>query len=309
MRSILKTSTTVLFISALVLCVEALAAQPPLRCVVEPDRVTEVGSPVIGVIESIHVERGDWVREGQLLARLRASVERASVSAAHVRSQAEADLQAATANYEFQRQKLARTEELMEKKFVSAQALDQVRAETSVAEQKVAQAREQKRVAREEVAFANAQLGLRSIRAPFAGIVADRYVNVGERVEVKPMFRVAKIDPLRVEIIAPAALYGSIRKGMAAQIIPDLPNAARFDSKVVLVDQLIDAASNTFRVRAELPNANGALPSGLRCRAELAGIAETPQAAPTLKPATELTPRKAQAAIRPESQLPGARTN
>jgi hypothetical protein len=123
------------------------------------------------------------------------------------------------------------------------------------------------------------------------------------------MFRVAKIDPLRIEIIAPAALYGSIQNGMAAQIIPDLPNAARFDSKVVLVDKLIDAASNTFRVRAELPNAKGALPSGLRCRAELAGIAETAQAAPAPKAGADAGARKAQAALRPVSRVPGARTN
>src|SRR5687767_9544282 len=272
MRFTVKTATTLLFLPALALCFEAAAAQPPLRCVIEPDRVTEVGSPVIGVVESVHVERGDWVRQGQLLAQLRASVEHASVGAAEVRAQADADVQAAAANYEFQRQKLARTEELMLKKFVSAQALDQVRAETSVAEQKLAQAKEQRRVAREELALANAQLGLREIRAPFSGVVADRYVTVGERVEVKPMFRVAKIDPLRVEIIAPAAMFGSIHKGMPAQVMPDLPNAAQLDAKVVLVDKLIDAASNTFRVRAELPNANRSVPSGLRCKAEVAGL-------------------------------------
>jgi multidrug efflux pump subunit AcrA (membrane-fusion protein) len=113
-------------------------------------------------------------------------------------------------------------------------------------------------------------------------------VNVGERVEVKPMFRVAKIDPLRVEIVVPAALFGSIHKGMAAQIMPELPNAGRVEAKVVLVDKMIDPASNTFRVRAELPNAKGALPSGLRCKAEVAGAAaETANAAPpSTKPAT-----------------------
>src|SRR3954470_2672373 len=195
-------------------------AAQPLRCVIEPDRVAEVGTPVIGVVESVLVDRGDVVRQGQLLAQLRANVERASVGAAEVRAQADADVQAASANYEFQKQKLARTEELMQKKFVSAQALDQVRAEASVAEQRLAQAREQKRVAQQELHTANAQLGLRQIRAPFSGIVADRYVNAGERVEVKPMFRIARIDPLRVEIVAPAALYGSIKKGMPAQIIP-----------------------------------------------------------------------------------------
>jgi RND family efflux transporter MFP subunit len=241
--------------------------------VIEPDRTAEVGSAVIGVVDKVYVERGDTVKEGQLLAQLRASVERASVSAAQVRAGAEADIAAAAANFEFQKQKLARTEELMRKKFVSAQALDQVRAETSVAEQRLMQTQEQRRVAKQELNFAQAQLGMRQIRAPFSGIVADRYVNPGERVEVKPMFRIARIDPLRVEIIVPAAAYGVVAKGVDAQIIPELPNAAKLDAKVVLVDKLIDAASNTFRVRAELPNANSAIPSGLRCRAEIAGVA------------------------------------
>ena len=268
----MKNTAKLLFLSAFV-CAGATAAQPPLRCVIEPDRTAEVGSAVIGVVEKVYVERGDTVKQGQLLAQLRASVERASVSAAQVRAQAEADIAAAAANFEFQKQKLARTEELMRKKFVSAQALDQVRAETSVAEQRLMQTQEQRRVAQQELNFAHAQLGMRQIRAPFSGIVADRYVNPGERVEVKPMFRIAKIDPLRVEIIVPAAAYGVVAKGVDAQIIPELPNAAKLDAKVVLVDKLIDAASNTFRVRAELPNANSAIPSGLRCRAEIAGVA------------------------------------
>ena len=284
---------------------QANAAQP-LRCVIEPDKVAEVGTPVIGVVESVLVDRGDVVKQGQLLAQLRANVERASVGAAEVRAQADADVQAALANYEFQKQKLVRTEELMQKKFVSAQALDQVRAEASVAEQRLAQAREQKRVAQQELQTAHAQLGLRQIRAPFSGIIADRYVNVGERVEVKPMFRVARIDPLRVEIIAPAALYGSIRKGMPAQIIPELPNAGRLDTRVVLVDKIIDAASNTFRVRAELPNANAAVPSGLRCRAELPGV-EAAAPAPAAAPRADYGVPRQQAAMRMDTRMAGVK--
>ena len=277
-------------------------AAQPLRCVIEPDKVAEVGTPVIGVVESVLVDRGDVVRQGQLLAQLRANVERASVGAAEVRAQADADVQAAMANFDFQKQKLARTEELMQKKFVSAQALDQVRAETSVAEQRLAQTKEQSRLARQELESANAQLALRSIRAPFSGIIADRYVNVGERVEVKPMFRVVKIDLLRVEIIAPAALYGTVKNGMPAQITPELPNAAKLDAKIVLVDRLIDAASNTFRVRAELPNANGTVPSGSRCRAELPGVGDTTQAA--AQPASPASAPAQPAAAQPAPAQP-----
>ncbi len=266
------------------------AAQASLRCVIEPDRAAEVGSPVIGVIESILVERGDLVREGQLLAKLRASVERASVGAAEVRAQADADVRAAQANFDFLHEKQLRSEELVEKNFISKQALEQVRAEASVAEQKLAQAKEQQRIARHELELAKAQLGLRLIRAPFDGIVADRYVTVGERVEEKPMFRIAKVDPLRVEIIAPAALYGTIRNGMVAKVTPDLPNVPPVDARVVLVDRIVDAASNTFRVRAELPNADAAIASGLRCRAEL--LPAEPAAAVSAPPKPEANARK-----------------
>jgi membrane fusion protein, heavy metal efflux system len=259
----------------------------PLRCVIEPDRAAEVGSPVIGVVESINVERGDFVREGQLLAKLRANVERASVNAAEARAQAEADVRGAQANYEFMRQKQTRAEELVRKNFISQQALDQVRAETSVAQQKLAQAQEQQRVARGELKLALAQLSQRSIRAPFDGIVAERYITVGERVEEKPMFRVAKVNPLRVEVIVPAALFGTVEQGMVARVTPDLPNAAVLQAKVVLIDTLIDPASNTFRVRAELPNADRAVPSGLRCRAELLAAEPAAQAAPAPASASE----------------------
>ena len=263
------TSLLPLFCLALA-CAGATAA--PLRCVIEPDRAAEVGSPVIGVVESIRVERGDYVREGQLLAKLRANVERASVGAAETRAQADADVQGARANHEFMRQKLLRAEDLVKQNFISQQALDQVRTEASVAEQKLAQAQEQQRVARHELELARAQLGQRLIRAPFDGIVADRYVTVGERVEDRPMFRVAKVNPLRVEVIVPAALFGTVQTGMVARVTPDLPNAAPVDARVVLVDRLVDSASNTFRVRAELPNADAAIASGLRCKAEIAAV-------------------------------------
>ena len=244
-------------------------ADPGHRCLIGPDQVAEVGSQVTGVVASIKVERGDFVRHGQLLARLHADAERASVSVAKTRAQADADLKAAEANYEFQRQNLERAENLVKQKFISQQALEKVRAETAVAEQKLFQAREQQRVAERELDLARAQLRKRDIRAPFDGIVAERYVSVGERVEERPMFRIARIDPLRIEVVVPAALYGTVEKGMVARVLPDLPKAEPLDATVILVDRLVDPASNTFRVRAELPNPGGTVPSGLRCRAQI----------------------------------------
>ena len=118
------------------------------------------------------------------------------------------------------------------------------------------------------------------------------------------MFRVAKVDPLRVEIIAPAALFGSIRNGMFAHVTPDVPSGPPIEAKVVLVDKLIDAASNTFRVRAELPNPDGAIPSGLRCRAEVAEVAAKAQA-PSAPVGSPQETNQTQAAVKPGTNVSG----
>src|SRR6185436_14119586 len=80
-------------------------------------------------------------------------------------------------------------------------------------------------------------------------------------------------------------MFGTIRTGSLLNVAPELPNAGTLKAKVVLVDTIMDAASNTFRARAELPNANAALPSGLRCKAEL-----VQQGAPAAAPPAARTP-------------------
>jgi cobalt-zinc-cadmium efflux system membrane fusion protein len=257
----------------------AMAAQP-LGCLIEPFRVADVGSPVIGVIETLHAERGDRVVRGQPLATLRADVERASVSVATARAQAVGELQAAQANAELARQKLERARDLANRQFISSQALEQARAEALVADNRLAQAKEQRDVLARENELARAQLGLRTIRSPSAGVIAERYLSAGERVEEKAVFRVAVIDPLRVEVVLPASLYASVHKGMSMTVTPEFPGAQPRRAKVTVVDKLIDGASNTFRARLELPNADQALPAGLRCKADLGGAIPARAGAP-----------------------------
>jgi RND family efflux transporter MFP subunit len=241
----------------------------PLGCLIEPHRVVELGSPVIGVIESIKVERGDRVKKGQVIAVLRADVERAAVGVAATKAQVDAEVQAALANNDLAQRKYERAKELVAQKFISSQGLEQTRAEAEVAAQKLAQAREQRRIWDRELKLAEAQLGMRTIRAPANGIIAERYVSPGERVEEKPVVRLATIDPLRVELVVPAQLFGSIQAGTWLKVLPELPNVGPRPAKVVLVDPLIDGPSNTFRARLELPNAKYEVPAGLRCKVDL----------------------------------------
>jgi RND family efflux transporter MFP subunit len=264
----------------------ALAAQP-LGCLIEPFRSSDVGSPVIGVVEQTLVERGDVVRVGQPLATLRADVERQSVAVAASKAQAIGELRAAEATVELARQKLVRAKDLADQQFISSQALEQARADFQVAEQRLQQAREQRGIFAREQELAQAQLGLRTIRSPVSGVVADRFLSAGERVEEKPIFRLAVIHPLRVEVVLPSTYFSTVRAGMTVTISPDFPGAAPRLARVTVVDRLIDGASNTFRIRAELPNADYSLPAGLRCKADLGDSKPLPPSQPAPKAAAK----------------------
>jgi RND family efflux transporter MFP subunit len=257
-------------ILALLLAASALGAQgaQPLGCLIEPEQVADVGSQVIGVIDAVHVDRGDVVKKGQVIATLRADVERAAVGVARSKADADAEVRAAIANRDLARQRLVRAEDLFSKKFVSELAVEQARSEHDIAAQKLAQAREQQRIWQRELGLASAQLEQRVIRSPIDGVVVERFLNSGERIEQKPAIRVAMIDPLRVEVVVPAKLYGQIQPGSQGSVRPDLPNTGSFEAKVTLVDRVIDAASNTFRVRLQLPNPKLEVPAGARCRAD-----------------------------------------
>ena len=254
----------------LAMCLPAAVAHADvLGCLIEPDRVADVGSQGVGVLERVWVERGDLVTAGQALARLSTQVERASVSVAEARSQAEAEVRQAVAAHELAVRKLERTKGLLQQNFVSDQAVDQADAEARVAQHRVAQARESQRVALREYRLSTAQLGQREIRSPFDGIVVERYRTEGERIEREPVVRVARIDPLRVEAIVPASQFGSIVAGQSATVRTDLPAYATLRAHVVLVDRVIDPGSNSFRVRLSLPNPDMRIPSGLRCKLDL----------------------------------------
>ena len=250
-------------------------------CLIEPYKMAEVGSQVVGIVDSIKVKRGDNVKKGQLIAILKAGVERASVNAANSRAKAEANVKATKASYEFDQTRLKRAKELRGKNFISKQALDQVRAESEVSAETYHQAREQRAIAKKDLNVASAQLSQRKILSPFDGVITDRYIIDGERVEEKPIVRIAKIDRLIVQVVVPVAYYGKIKQGDIATIVPDFPNAPMTTGSVTLIDKVIDAASNTFRVQIDLNNEDFALPAGLRCTADFGFEAITKTKDPT----------------------------
>jgi RND family efflux transporter MFP subunit len=277
-------------------------ATQALGCIIEPEKQAEVGSPLTGVVDSVLVDRGVVIKRGQIMAMMRAEVERANVESARSRAGADAEILAASANRDVAKIKMKRTHELGRLGFASGLEVDQAKGEYEVADQRLAQTRESKQIAERELSGAQAQLRQRTVRAPFDGVVIDRLVQPGERVDGKPMFRIAALNPLRVEVIIPSSYYGQIREGMNLPVQPEFSGASLVSAQVIQVDRLVDAASGTFRARLAMPNPKRDVPAGVRCKLALNGstpsLSPAPAAAAVLAPATIL---KAEA---PRIELP-----
>lgn len=277
-------------------CMSDAAAAPPKTagCLIEPEQTADVGTPVTGVIEELPVKLGDVVHAGQALVVLRADVEKANAQAAQLRSSVDAEARAAQANLALAQQKVERARQLLTQHFVSDQALEQAQAEADVARQKHRLAVAQQQIYRQEQNVAKAQVGLRTLRSPISGIVVERYNNLGERVEDRPVIKIASIDPLKVTLMVPMAQYGQVKEGDTLNIQPEMPGLSAVQAQVQYVDKVVDAASNTFRVRLRLPNPEHKLPGGLRCKADLLNKVAA-KAAPSANP----SPLAALAALAP----------
>jgi hypothetical protein len=83
-----------------------------------------------------------------------------------------------------------------------------------------------------------------------------------------PIMKLAEIDPLHVEAVLPSSMYGKVRRGQRATVVPEAAIGGRYETTVSIVDPVIDAASGTLGVRMMLPNRKGLIPAGVRCRVE-----------------------------------------
>ena len=246
--------------------VSAAPLEGSYDCVIEPFELVEVGSALTAVVKSIDVERSDFVEAGEVLARLEASPERAAVAVANARAAMDGGLLARVERMELGWRKQKRAEQLFEREALSADMRDEIRTEAKVAKAVVQEAREQKKLMELEHQEAIERLDEHTIRSPISGVVVERLKSPGEVVKEETILVLAQIDPLRVEVILPAAMFGSVQPGMRVEVSPEIPDAGVQVASVTLVDRVVDGTSGTFGVRLELPNPDYAMPSGLRCQ-------------------------------------------
>jgi RND family efflux transporter MFP subunit len=244
-----------------------------LNCRIEPSVIVEMSSAVEGVISEVLVDKNDVVKKGDVLARLDAGLESATAELRRVQSELTSDVQAQQLTLEFSERALARVKDLYDKKAASFSELDKHKTEYAIAQQQLQQAQDRKRQAELEYKRALADLQRRTLISPIDGVVVERLKEPGEHIDFEPVLKLAKLDPLRVEVYAPASLYGKVKPGIKANVVPDLGADSRsYVAEVTLVDQVIDGPSNTFGIRLSFANPGNRLPSGLKCRVTFEGV-------------------------------------
>jgi RND family efflux transporter MFP subunit len=239
-----------------------------MACVIKPYAEISIGTPVEGLIQTVPVDRGDWVTKGQVIVTLESSLEEATVALAKGKAQAEAALKSSQVKIGFSTRKLERALDLFKSNSIAQHDVDEAQTEKALAEISYQEASENKRQAELELNRAAAALHLHTIRSPINGVVVDRLLSPGELARQTPVMKLAQINPLRVEVYAPLSLLGKLKTGMRADVRPEGKGQPVYQAKIVVVNKVVDSASGTIGVRLEMPNPNNAIAAGLACTVE-----------------------------------------
>ncbi|OFW04854.1 MAG: hypothetical protein A3H96_10620 [Acidobacteria bacterium RIFCSPLOWO2_02_FULL_67_36] len=274
------------------------------------DEQAEVSAETSGRVVATPVERGTRVAAGALLVRVSASetsaqLQEADANAAQIEARLGLapgqafdprrvpDVMNAKASLEWAEAEFGRIGSLLEQKVVSQSEYDQRRAQVEAARQQyqmaqnvAVQSYRSLEAARARVALARKSAGDTEIRAPFAGIVSERLVSIGDYVtRGTRVATVVRVDPIRVELTVPEQSVSLVRVGQPVRLTVDAYPGQEFSARVRFVSPSVRADQRALTVEAIAPNADGRLKPGLFATASI----EQPTPAPALLvPATAL---------------------
>lgn len=218
-----------------------------------------VSALVAGRIAGLNVAEGDRVRAGQSLAKLDDRPYRDQLQ------QAEATAQQAKANLENATLNRARNENLFQRGIAARKDLEDARTQESVATAAVRQAEAALELAR-------LQLGRTDILSPLNGIVAKRFVSVGEQVDGTAGQPIVEVVNLReVEFLgnAPAMYLAKLHPGEPVDVTSESFPGDKFPGRVVAISPAVDPATGVGVVRIRVPNRGGLLRLGIFLSAEI----------------------------------------
>lgn len=240
-----------------------LGRQIPVSGSMKPLLQATVRAKVPAEVARIHVQEGDRVAAGASLITLDTADLKARFDA-----QAAAVAEA-RARLDLARKNQGNNKALLEKSFISQNAYDNVINTVQVAEANMQSAEAQAAIARRALADA-------SIRSPFGGIVAKRWVNVGDKVTGDmPVVHVVDLARMELEAPIPVSEIPFVRVGQEILFTVDGFPSRRFSGKVERVNPSTEAGSRSILVFVTIPNADASLKGGMFANGVLATAAGT----------------------------------
>jgi RND family efflux transporter MFP subunit len=227
-------------------------------------QTVDLRSQVTSTVREVHIREGQNVAKGDLLFSLDARADEANIR------KAEAQIAKDRADLATARRNLERQQELYRQKFISQSALDVVQNQVDTLTGQLAvdeAALESTRVAR----------GYAEIRAPFAGRTGTINVRAGSLVQPgatgAALVTITQIEPIAVSFTLPESELGGLQQALAAGpvTVSATPQTGgeTFRGRVSFVDNAVDTASGTIRVKAEFANAGSKLWPGMFVNTEL----------------------------------------
>jgi RND family efflux transporter MFP subunit len=239
---------------------------------VRAGQTSQVASQMMGNIVEIRVHEGDRVQSGQVLATVddiqpRSRVEQATGALAA----AEKEVSAADSDLALADSTLKRYQQLYEKKSVSPQEFDEIKARRQSAEARRDMARAGQTQANAALAQGQTSLGYARIRAPFAGVITEKKADAGTLASPgMPIFTIEDTRHYQLEATIDESDIRIVRLGQIVSVTVDALGNTELSGKVVQIVPAADSASRSFLVKVELP-------SDTRLRSGLFGRARFPR--------------------------------
>ncbi|MGA8492713.1 MAG: efflux RND transporter periplasmic adaptor subunit [Terriglobales bacterium] len=224
-----------------------------------------------GVVAEVFVEAGAPVKKGQLLARLddRQLTADRDAAAAKARSM-EADLKNWEAGAKVAKAERDRAEQLWQANIIAKSEEEKTKYQYDANEFEVERQREDMKYAQDELRSLELELEKTRITAPFDGVVARRYLRVGQEVAKNDrLFWISAVGPLRVKFALPETYLGRVQKGTELVVVAAATPGEIHQAKVLLVSPVVDPSSDTIDVTAELQGPSADLRPGMTANIRL----------------------------------------
>jgi len=221
------------------------------------DQNVRIFSKVSDRIVRFHVDMGDYVNEGDLIAEVENSTIRSQVN------QAESNLQQAQSQLRNLENEFARMEMLLRENAVSQQQYD-------ATETQLEATRAQVRALREGLNQAESRLADSYIRSPLNGLIGQRFVEQGDMVSPQsPVVTVVKMDTVKVIVNVIERYVPQVSIGLEAIISVDALQDTTFHGTVSKISPVIDPMTRMVTTEIRIPNPDLLLKPGMFSNVEL----------------------------------------